>query len=163
MSQNEHAVCLPLGQEVWCDVTRRNVSDGDAVDLRAEEEPIDAVGADDGLNGGQLVTMLCGDGVEVIGHPMSALESGENGQTADHGELPVGTASVNAARDVTGAANPELAKRSSPDTDGLLRVPAFEYLAPAGPVLGKVEGDDQAAGHKEAVSTLRGGQGEPVS
>ena len=87
MSQNENAVCLPLGQEVRWDIGRRHVSNGNAVDLRTEQEAIDAVGADDGLNGGQLVTMLCGDGVEVIGHPTSALESGENGQTADHGEL----------------------------------------------------------------------------
>jgi hypothetical protein len=87
MGQYEDAVCLPLGQEVRWDVARRHVSNGNAVDLRTEEEPIDAFRADNGLNGGRLVTVLRGHGVEVIGHPMSTLESGENGQTADDGEL----------------------------------------------------------------------------
>ena len=41
MSQNKDAVCLPLWQEVRCDVARRHVSNGDAVDLRTEEEPVD--------------------------------------------------------------------------------------------------------------------------
>ncbi len=78
MGQNEDAVCLLLGQEFRWDVTCGYVSNRDAVDLRSEEEPIDAVGADHGLNCRHLVTVLRGDSVEVIGDPMSALESGQN-------------------------------------------------------------------------------------
>jgi len=57
---------------------------------------------------------------------------------------------------------PAFAMRTSPDTDGLLMVPALEYLATTSPVLGQVERDEQTVGLWEAVSTLRRRQDERV-
>ena len=162
MGQYEDTVCLPLRQEFRRDVARRHVSNGDAVDLRSEEKPIDAIGADDRLNGGRLVTMLRSNGVEVVSEPMGPGSRARTARPPITANSPIGTASAKAARDATSGATPELARRSSPDTNSLLRVPAVEYLPTASAVLGKVEGDDQAVGYEEAVPARRRGQDEPI-